>query len=606
MVPSTRYVALVALRLIVGATLLSASDAHGDRPVVRVEPLGDGTQLMAFMTPEIGRVRLWVPEAIMSDRGASSIYPKGDAWQWDGSAWNQHVGTQRLFGGGNAGLVDERTVECAGVRFPRDGEVSWHTRVQPGPDRVDFTITLTNRGSTTIRKAGAAICALLADADWWSDGRVFVRSTGRWRSLADLGRSAGRDDRFEAWLLDGESFDNVFYRQFWGFNKNRLDRPIMIAERHAPTSTGPAGSREVWSFGITGERAYFLHSNRDNPCADIMLAFGDVPPGETRRAHGTVWTGPGTARDQKPPPGQVDTAPATRPAATTARTYRNPIIDRIGPADPAVIRYQGRYYLYPTLDGKGYDVFISDDLVRWRQKGKCFTDPRGGAWAPDVFHNEPGDGRFYLYYTVDRPGGGKLIGVAVADDALGPFVDRGTLVEQALDAHLFRDDDGSIYLYYSGMAPGHSRIAVQPMADLLTARGDSTVLISPTDEWEKHRAPIAEGPWMLKHKGVYYLMYSGSGADGPDYAVGYATAKSPLGPFSKYAGNPIARRGHGVFGPGHHCVVAGADGRLWMVYHQQDSERPGWRRFLAIDPLWFDEQGTIHVKTTRGTDEPAP
>jgi beta-xylosidase len=86
----------------------------------------------------------------------------------------------------------------------------------------------------------------------------------------------------------------------------------------------------------------------------------------------------------------------------------------------------------------------------------------------------------------------------------------------------------------------------------------------------------------------------------------YATSKSPLGPFERYASNPIAHRGHGVFGPGHHCVVTGPDGKLWMVYHQQNTDRPGWDRFLAIDPLRFDDNGVIHTKTTRGTDEPAP
>src|SRR6185295_226528 len=81
--------------------------------------------------------------------------------------------------------------------------------------------------------------------------------------------------------------------------------------------------------------------------------------------------------------------PATATRAT--RTYRNPIIDRIGPADPDVIRYEGKYYMYPTTDGRGYDVFVSDDLVHWEQKPKCFTDARGGAWAPDVFHDSKGD-----------------------------------------------------------------------------------------------------------------------------------------------------------------------------------------------------------------------
>ena len=254
-------------------------------------------------------------------------------------------------------------------------------------------------------------------------------------------------------------------------------------------------------------------------------------------------------------------APKSPPATRPAQTYRNPIIDRLGPADPAVLLYQGTYYLYPTLDCKGYDVFTSKDLVHWEQKPKCFTDSRGGVWAPDVFHNKLGDGKFYLYYTVDKPGGGKLIGVAVADDPLGPFADKGTLVDDAIDAHLFQDDNQTMYLYFVNVVGGSNKIGVQPMADPLNKKGESTILIRPTDEWERHGGPVAEGPWMLKHDGLYYLMYSGSGANRPDYAVGYATARSPIGPFTKYRGNPIAKQGEGVFGPGHHCVVTGPDGK---------------------------------------------
>jgi len=290
----------------------------------------------------------------------------------------------------------------------------------------------------------------------------------------------------------------------------------------------------------------------------------------------------------------------------TGRTYSNPIIDRIGPADPHVIRYQGKYYLYPTWGGKGYHVFVSDDLVRWERQGECYTDPRRGAWAPDVFHHAKGDGRFYLYYSVNDPEGNKLIGVAVADNPLGPFADQGTLVKGAIDAHLFQDDDSRIYLYYAETTPGYNRIVVQPMADLLTTGGERTILIEPTEPWETRGARIAEGPWMLKRDGVYYLMYSASPADGPNYAVGYATSQSPTGPFVKHPGNPIARQGNGVYGPGHHCVIEGLNGRLWMVYHQQNSEQPGWKRFLAIDPLWFDPAGVIHTRTTRGTTHPSP
>ena len=311
-------------------------------------------------------------------------------------------------------------------------------------------------------------------------------------------------------------------------------------------------------------------------------------------------TGSGVCVAQEPLGEPVPDAP--RP--TTGLTYRNPIIPHIGPADPAVIHFRGKYYLYPTWDGRGYDVFVSEDLVHWEQQPKCFVDDRGGAWAPDVFWNEKDDGKFYLYFTVDNPAGGKLMGVAQADGPLGPFTDPHTLETSAIDAHLFRDDDGALYLYYVKISGGF-RILVQPMSDPQTKQGSPVQVIEPTETWERRRGAVTEGPWMLKHRGTYYLMYSGSGANGPEYAIGYATSSSPMGPFTKFAQNPIAQQGHGVFGPGHHCVVTGPDGGLWMVYHQQESTRVGWRRFLAIDPIWFDADGVLHAKTSRGSDEQA-
>jgi xylan 1,4-beta-xylosidase len=288
--------------------------------------------------------------------------------------------------------------------------------------------------------------------------------------------------------------------------------------------------------------------------------------------------------------------------ASSRATYRNPIIE--AGADPTVICYQGKYYLYPTLDTRGYNVFVSDDLVHWEKKAKCYTDERGGVWAPDVFHDASG-GSFYLYYTVDNPEGGKLIGVAESKDPLGPFQDKGILAKDAIDANLFEDSDGALYLYYVNLKNGF-KIMAQPMSTPLKAKGEPMEMLRPTEPWERRAGEVTEGPWMLKHEGIYYLMYSGSGAKGPDYGIGYATAKSPLGPFMKHPGNPIAHRSARIFGPGHHCVVEGPHGGLWMVYHQKNDDGIDWNRFIALDPLWFDKAGVIHTRTTRGTDEAAP
>ncbi|HOX55367.1 MAG TPA: glycoside hydrolase family 43 protein [Candidatus Paceibacterota bacterium] len=297
-------------------------------------------------------------------------------------------------------------------------------------------------------------------------------------------------------------------------------------------------------------------------------------------------------------------------APAPARTYRNPLLPERVIADPFILRLDGTYYLYGTTDGRGYEVFVSTNLVDWESKGRAFTDPRGGAWAPEVFHHERGDGKFYLYYTDNLPGEQrgpleKQVGVAVADSPLGPFTDKAALASHSIDAHLFQDDDGSLYLYYVDLSGGF-KILVQPMADPLTKRGEPKVLIRPEQDWEKANGEVTEGPFILKRQGTYYLTYSGSGADTPDYAIGYATSQSPSGPFVRYAGNPIARRGGSVIGPGHHCVVEGPDGKLWLVYHQKWNAERGWRRFLALDPIWFDEQGVLHTKLSRGTDQPAP
>lgn len=287
------------------------------------------------------------------------------------------------------------------------------------------------------------------------------------------------------------------------------------------------------------------------------------------------------------------------PSPTEAGTYTNPIIAEQGLADPDVLFHEGTYYLYPTGGTRqGYVVFTSTDLVNWTKGPRVFDSQRPGTWAPDVFFN-PGDRKFYLYYTADTS-----IGVAVADRPEGPFADHGILLTKAIDAHLFRDD-GKYFLYYVNVDRGN-RILVQPMATPLEKRGEPSVIISATEPWETRDGKIAEGPWMIKRAGTYYLMYSANHTASPTYAIGYATAKNPLGPFEKFKGNPIVRPGPGVYGPGHHSVTQDAKGNWWMLYHQKADGNRNGNRFLCLDALWFDDAGVLHGKATRGTLETAP
>ena len=284
----------------------------------------------------------------------------------------------------------------------------------------------------------------------------------------------------------------------------------------------------------------------------------------------------------------------------------NPVIEKMDLADPAVIRFEGRYYLYPTDEAGstlGFDVYLSEDLVHWTQGPRVFSHPGPNVWAPEVYH-DPDTKMFYLYYTSNM-----RIGVAVADNPLGPFVDQGILIRSAIDANLFRDDDGSLYLYYSYAPPVYIRrsrglLRVQRMSSPLETDGDPIDLLS-SESWERYLGivGIIEGPWVLKRNNVYYLMYSGNATSSVDYAVGYATAVSPLGPFSKYAGNPVLAKGGGVLGPGHNSVVEAPDGSLVIVYHQKSTPRFLWWHFgdrvVCVDSMSFDDAGNIRITPTQ-------
>lgn len=253
-----------------------------------VRPVDGRPEVILSAPAPIGDMRLWVPEGVMSNTGCCSLYPLGGPWTKDGDSWRQTVSRDQLFGPGNAERIDEHTIDLVGVRFPVDSAVEWQTVVTPTPEAVVFTIRVTNVGPTPIRRAGAAICLKFFHADWWTDPHVFVQSDGAVRSLADLGRDAGSTNGvFQAYPMAGESFDNIFYHSFWGMNRHRLDAPVMVSE------DADAGV----CVGITGDRAYFLHSNKANPCTDIMLALGDIGPGETAQATGRVWVRRGRARD---------------------------------------------------------------------------------------------------------------------------------------------------------------------------------------------------------------------------------------------------------------------------------------------------------------------
>ncbi len=265
--------------------------------------------------------------------------------------------------------------------------------------------------------------------------------------------------------------------------------------------------------------------------------------------------------------------------------FNNPYMEG---ADPFLLLYDNTYYLYATDAQDGFRVFVSRNLTEWEDVGYCLRkgDAIGdsGFWAPEVTVR---NGKFYMVYVAD-----EHLAVACADSPLGPFVQqekKWLSEEKAIDGHFFTDDDGTVWLYYVRLRNGNEIYAAK-MNDVLSTMDEAneTFLLKAEEEWECKDCLVAEGPFVLKHKGKYYLSYSANHTRSPYYAVGYAVADSPCGPFVKYKGNPILHKDARVNGVGHHSFAQSLDGKsLICAYHCHYSKTQFSPRLVCFDYARF-------------------
>lgn len=300
-----------------------------------------------------------------------------------------------------------------------------------------------------------------------------------------------------------------------------------------------------------------------------------------------------------------------------------------GIGDPYLFTYEGKYYCTATEKGEFFCLYRSEDLREWEKAATIFPDrteegwAEGSLWQPQIVVGE--DGRFYLYYSGANGENSLRIGVAAADTLTGPYRDvHGAPLFDfgyaCIDPKFYTDDDGSMYLYYSrdcseNIVGGRhiSQIYVAEMEDYTHLReGREAVLcLTPEQQWELPEGMEYfwnEGPDMLKHDGIYYLFYSGGFYEDRTYSIGYATAESPLGPFAKYACNPVLSSTEYASGPGNNSFFYSLDGKeLFNAYHTHtDMEKGGGDRKLTIDRCGFREDGTFYMNGPTITMQPLP
>jgi len=307
----------------------------------------------------------------------------------------------------------------------------------------------------------------------------------------------------------------------------------------------------------------------------------------------------------------------------TASEDHNPVIKGYY-ADPEVLFSQktGKYYLYPTTDGfldwSGYyfKTFSSTDLVNWKDEGiildlkKDVAWADGNAWAPCIIERKEGAAyKYYYYFTA-----AQKIGVAVANDPTGPFVDSGQpLIDwkpagvtggQEIDPDVFNDPvSGKTFLYW-----GNGYMAAAELGDdMISIKRNTLKVITPDNTYR-------EGTEVVYRDGNYYFMWSEDDTRSPNYKVRYAISKSPLGPLEIPENNIVIRSNEEkeIFATGHNSVLKVPEKDDWfLVYHRFThpkgkamGQAAGFHREICIDSLAFDNRGHIIevVPTLKGIE----
>ena len=304
-------------------------------------------------------------------------------------------------------------------------------------------------------------------------------------------------------------------------------------------------------------------------------------------------------------------------------------------ADPSVHVFNGRLYIYPSHDRESgipendngdhfdmddYHVLSTDDVMQGEivDHGvalKVADIPWAGRqlWDCDIACK---DGKYYLYFPLKDRNDIFRMGVAISDKPEGPFIPQPDPIRgsYSIDAAVFRDDDGSYYMYFGGIWGGQlqryrdNKAIESPClpADNEQALPSRVVKLSDNMlEFAEEPRPVIvlgedgkplfagdphhffEASWMHKYKGKYYFSYS----TGDTHLLCYAVGDNPYGPFT-YQGVILTP----VVGWTTHHSIAEYKGK-WYLFHHDCVPSGGktWLRSLKVVELEYDEEGKIQT-----------
>ena len=243
-----------------------------------------------------------------------------------------------------------------------------------------------------------------------------------------------------------------------------------------------------------------------------------------------------------------------------------------GIGDPFVMRFNGKYYLYPsTQDGQpGIKVYESTDMVNWSYQGYAVLESEEssrGAYAPEVIYYQ---GNFYL--TQSKGGSGHFI--YRADNPLGPFVRITGNLGRGIDGSFHINDDGKLYLMHTGVPAG---LRMSEVLNLPLELDENSVGVLGTQRIMEQASlnHWIEGPGIIRRNGISFLTYTGNHVVSIAYRIAYSYTMGNLfghQDFIQPANNvTLISTKSDYSGLGHSSNVFGPNlDSIYTAYHSRD------------------------------------
>jgi beta-xylosidase len=232
-------------------------------------------------------------------------------------------------------------------------------------------------------------------------------------------------------------------------------------------------------------------------------------------------------------------------------------------------------------------------------------------WAPDAAY---ANNTYYLYFPLKDTAGVFKIGVATSKKPEGPFKAEKLPIKgsYSIDPTVFKDDDGSYYMYFGGIWGGQlqrwdnneyhakgalkkpNEIAIQPRIAKMTKDLKSfekevkEIVIKDKDgkifTEKDNDKRFFEASWMHKYNGKYYFSYS----TGDTHNICYATGNNPYGPFT-YQGVILQP----VEGWTNHHSIIQIKNKWYIFYHDVQLSGQTHLRNVKVTELKYNKDGTI-------------